>query len=180
MPIRLVVADDPRFAREALEDLLQPAPDFQVLARCQSGEETLHAVRQHRPDVLILAIHMPGKGGLQVLREMRQEKPPTQVVLLTESLNEDEVLQAMLLGVGGIVLREMTSQQLVGCIRKVHAGDQWLDRGTVGRAVETMLRREVAAREHAKDLTQSKIEVVELAAKSHCHRARADHDQGLR
>jgi DNA-binding NarL/FixJ family response regulator len=179
MPIRLLVADDPPFARKALEDLLQRAPDFQVLARCQSGEETLHAVRQHRPDVLILAIHMPGKGGLQVLREMRQEKLPTQVVLLTESLHEDEVLEAMLLGVGGIVLREMTSQQLVGCIRKVYAGDQWLDRATVGRAVESMLRREVAACERARGLTQRKIEVISLAANSRRHQARANHDQEL-
>jgi DNA-binding NarL/FixJ family response regulator len=157
MPIRLVIADDPPVVLEALQDLLQRVRDFQVLARCQSGEETLHAVRQHRPDVLILAIRMSGKGGLQVLREMRQEKLPTRVVFLTHSLNEDDVLEAMFLGVGGVVLREMTSQQLVGCLRKVYAGDQWLERDIVGRAVETMLRREVAAREHVKGLTQCKI-----------------------
>jgi DNA-binding NarL/FixJ family response regulator len=179
MPIRLVVADDPPFVREVLDDLLQRAPDFQVLARCESGEETLHAVRQHRPDVLILAIHVPGRGGLRVLREMRQDKLSTQVVLLTASLNEAEVLEAMLLGVGGIVLREMASQQLVGCIRKVYAGDRWLDRGTVGCAVETILQREVAARERAKGLTQRNIEVVSLAANGQRHQARANQNQGL-
>jgi DNA-binding NarL/FixJ family response regulator len=173
MPIRLVVADNHPLALEALEDLLQRATDFQVLARCQSGEETLQAVRQHRPDVLILAIHVPGRGGLRVLREMRQDKLSTQVVLLTASLNEAEVLEAMLLGVGGIVLREMASQQLVGCIRKVYAGDQWLERGTVGRAVETMLRREVAARQRAKDLRQRQMEMVPLAANSLRHKASA-------
>ena len=160
MPIRLVIADDHPLALGALQDLLQQAPDFEVLARCQSGEETLHAVRQHRPDILILAIRMPGKGGLEVLREMRQEKLPTRVVLLTESLNEDEVLEAMLLGVGGMVPKKMTSQQLVGCIRKVYEGDQWLERSTVGRAVEILLRREVAARQRAKGPTPRKIELV--------------------
>jgi len=179
MPIRLVVADDHPLALEALEDLLQRAPDFEVLVRCQSGQETLHAVGQHRPDVLILAIRMPGKGGLEMLREMRQEKLPTRVVLLTESLNEDEVLEAMLLGVGGVVLKEMASQQLVGCIRKVYAGDQWLERATVGRAVETMLRREVAARELAKGLTQRKIEIVPLAANGRRRKASTDKDQRL-
>jgi DNA-binding NarL/FixJ family response regulator len=173
MPIRLVLAEGHLSILEPVENLLQREPDFHIMARCQSGEETLHAVRQHRPDVLILAIHMPSKGGLEVLREMRREKLPTRAVLLTESLNEDEVLEAMLLGVGGIVLKETTSQQLVGCIRKVYAGDQWLERGTVGRAVETMLRREVAARQRAKDLRQRQMEMVPLAANSLRHKASA-------
>ena len=147
MPIRLVLADDHLLILEALEILLQREPDFHIVARCQNGEETLHAVRQHRPDVLILELHIPGKSGLEVLREMSQDKLPTRVVLLATPLHDDELLEALLLGVGGVVLTERTSQQLVGCIRKVYAGDQWLDSSTVGGAVETLLRREVAARE---------------------------------
>ena len=147
MPIRLVLADDHLLILEALEILLQREPDFHIVARCQNGEETLHAVRQHRPDVLILELHIPGKSGLEVLREMSQDKLPTRVVLLATPLHDDELLEALLLGVGGVVLTERASQQLVGCIRKVYAGDQWLDSSTVGGAVETLLRREVAARE---------------------------------
>jgi DNA-binding NarL/FixJ family response regulator len=152
MPIRLVLSDDHLLILEALEILLQREPDFHIMARCQNGEETLHAVRQHRPDVLILELHIPGKSGLEVLREMSQDKLPTRVVLLTSSLHDDELLEALLLGVGGVVLTERTSQQLVGCIRKVYAGDQWLDSSTVGGAVETLLQREMAARELSSDL----------------------------
>jgi DNA-binding NarL/FixJ family response regulator len=164
MAIRLVLATDYLCVREALEALLQQEPDIHILAHGQSGEEILHTMRQHRPDVLILAIGMPGKGGLEVLREMRQAQLPGQVVLLAESLNDDDVLEAMLLEVEGMVLNEVTSPQLVGCIRKVYAGDHWLERGTVGRAVETMLRREAAARERAKGLTPREIEVLSRVA----------------
>jgi DNA-binding NarL/FixJ family response regulator len=164
MPIRLVLADDYLCILQALENLLQREPDFHIVARCQSGEETLHAVRQHRPDILILDLRIPGKDGLEVLREMRREKLPTRVVLLTAPLHDDQLLEAMRLGVGGVVLKERASQQLVGCIRKVYAGDQWLERGTVGGAVETLLRREVAARELARGLR---------------HKAIADPDQEL-
>jgi DNA-binding NarL/FixJ family response regulator len=157
MPIRLVLADGHLFIFEALENLLQREPDFHIMARCQSGEETLHALRQHRPDVLILDLRIPGKDGLEVLREMRQEELPTRVVLLTAPLNNDELLEAMFLGVGGVVRKERTSQQLVGCIRKVYAGDQWLESCTVGGAVETLLRREVAARELARGLDNKAI-----------------------
>jgi two-component system, NarL family, nitrate/nitrite response regulator NarL len=147
MPIRLVLADDHLLIHEALESLVQREPDFHIVARCQNGEETLHAVRQHRPDVLILELRIPGKSGLEVLRGMGQDKLPTRVVLLTTPLHGDELLEALLLGVEGVVLIERTSQQLVGCIRKVYAGDQWLDSSTVGGAVEILLQREVAARE---------------------------------
>jgi DNA-binding NarL/FixJ family response regulator len=164
MPIHLVVADDPLFILEPLENLLQREPDFHVVARCQSAEETLHAVRQHRPDVLILTLRIPGKDGLEVLREMHKEKLPTRVVLLMAPLNEDELLEAVLLGVRGVVLKERTLQQLVGCIRQVYAGDQWLESCTVGCAVEKLLRREVAARGRARGVGNKAI---------------AERDQGL-
>jgi DNA-binding NarL/FixJ family response regulator len=78
---------------------------------------------------------------------MRQAKLPTRVVLLTDALHDDALLEAMLLGIGGVVVpNARPSQQLVACIRKVYAGDQWLECGTVGGAVEILLRREIAAR----------------------------------
>jgi two-component system, NarL family, nitrate/nitrite response regulator NarL len=154
MTIHLVLAGD---HTRVLENLVPREPDFQVVARCQRGEEALHAVRQHGPDVLILDLCMLGKDGLEILREMRQEQLPTRVVLLTASLHDEAVLEAVLLGVGGVVLHEMTMPQLVGCLRKVYAGDPWLESGIVGRMVETMLRREVAARELALSLCHEAI-----------------------
>jgi two-component system, NarL family, nitrate/nitrite response regulator NarL len=164
MRIYLVLAADPLFLLEPLENLLQRESDIHVVARCQSAEETLHAVRQHRPDVLILALHKPGTDGLEVLRAMRKEKLPTPVVLLVAPLNEDELLEAVLLGVEGVVLQEKTLQQLGACIRKVYVGDQWLDSCTVSCAVEKLLRREIAARELSRGV---------------CNEAIADGDQGL-
>jgi DNA-binding NarL/FixJ family response regulator len=152
MPIHLVLAHNDLFLLEPLENLLQREPDFHVVARCQSAEETLHAARQDRPDVLLLALDIPGKDGLAVVREMHKEKLPTRVVLLMAPLNEDEILEAMLLGVGGVVLKETALHQLAACIRKVYVGDQWLDSCTVGCVVENLLRRELAARELSQGL----------------------------
>jgi two-component system, NarL family, nitrate/nitrite response regulator NarL len=157
MPIHLVLAADPLFLLEPLENLLQREPDFHLVARCQSAEATLHAIRQHRPDVLILDRRIPGKDDLEVLREMRKEKLRTRVVLLIAPLNADELLEAVLLGVGGVVQKERTLQELGGCIRKVYAGDQWLDSCTVGCVVENLLRRELAARERARSIGNKAI-----------------------
>lgn len=164
MSIRLVLADDHPPILQGLTLLLRQEPDLEVLAVCRDGEETLHAVRQLQPDVLILDILMPGKDGLAVLRELRQLEIPTRVILLTAAIDEDNLLEAMRLGVGGVVLKEMAVPLLIQCVRKVYAGDQWLERHSIGRAMEKMLRREAGTREVAKLLTPRELEIVRLAA----------------
>ena len=164
MPIGLVLADDHPIVLDGLEHLFRLEQDFKVLARCRDSEETLQAVRKHRPDVLILDIRMPGMGGLEVLRQVKKERLPTRVVLLTAALDDDDALEAIRLRVSGVVLKEMAPRLLVQCIRKVHAGGQWLEKRSFGRVMETMLRRESGARQMAEVLTPREIEIVRLVA----------------
>lgn len=164
MPIRLVLADDHPFILDGVENLCRQEKDLNVLARCLNGEETLEAVRKHRPDILVLDIRLPKMDGLDVLRHMKQEQLPTKVVLLTAAVDENEMVEALRQGVSGVVLKEMAPQLLVQCIRKVHAGEQWLERRSVGRALEKMMRREAGARQLAGLLTPREIEIVRMVA----------------
>ena len=174
MAIRVVLADDHPIVLDGLETLFRMEQDIQVLARCVNGEEALRAVRQHRPDILILDIRMPAKDGLEVLREMQGDEIPTQVVLLTVALDEDETVEALRLGVRGVVLKEMAPQMLIQCVRKVHAGEQWVERRSVGRAVEKLLRREAGAREVAGVLTPREIQIVRMVAAGRRNKEIAD------
>jgi DNA-binding NarL/FixJ family response regulator len=164
MPIRLVLADDHPLVLDGLENLFRTEEDIQVIARCINGVETLQAVREHLPDVLVLDIRMPVKDGLEVVRELRKEKLPTRVVLLTAVLEERELLEAMRLGVQGIVLKEMAPQMLLRCIRKVHAGEQWIELRSAKQALEKLLRREAGTREVAAILTPQEMTIVRLVA----------------
>jgi DNA-binding NarL/FixJ family response regulator len=164
MAIRVVLADDHPIILDGLEILFRMERDIQVVARCVNGAEALQAVRLHRPDILILDIRMPGKDGLAVLREMKADGLPTQAVLLTVALDEEDALEALRLGVRGVVLKEMAPQMLVQCVRKVHAGEQWLERRSVGRALEKLLWREAGTREVAGVLTPREIEIVRMVA----------------
>ena len=165
MPIRLLLADDHHLILDGLENLFRLEEDFQVLARCTNGEETLRAVRQHRPDILILDIRMPGKDGLTIAREIQSEGLPVRIVLLTAELDEDQLLEALLLGVQGIVLKEMAPQLLVQCVRKVQNGEQWLERNSTKVALEKMLKRAAGAREMAGLLTVRELDLIRLIAK---------------
>lgn len=164
MPITLVLADDHPLILNGLESLFRMEGDFEVLASCSHGGEAMDAVRSHRPDVAVLDVRMPGMTGLDIVREMRSEKLPCRTVLLTAALDEDETVEAARLAVDGVVLKEMASQLLVQCIRKVHAGEQWIERHSTQQALEKMLRRESGAIEASSVLTAREIDLVRLAA----------------
>ena len=164
MPIRLVVADDHPLILEALQQLFGLEDDFQLLACCRTGTETIQAVKNLQPDVLVLDIRMPDQDGLAVLREMHQEHSSTRVVLLTVGLEEKQALEAIRLGVQGVVLKEMASHLLVQCVRKVHAGGQWLERHSASRALATMLRHQEGTRDVTGLLTPRELEIMRLAA----------------
>jgi len=163
MAIRLVLADDHPIVLNGLESLFHLEPDFEVVARCVNGEETVAAVRRHRPDVLILDVHMPRKDGIEVLRELERDQLRTRVVLLAAALEEHEVLEALRLGARGMVLKELAPQLLVQCVRKVHAGGQWLEKQLSARALGTLVRWEGDGRDAKRDLTPRERDIVVMA-----------------
>jgi DNA-binding NarL/FixJ family response regulator len=160
--VSLVVADDHRIVLEGLVQLFRLEPDFRVLARCTNGEETLEAVRRHRPDVLVLDVRMPGKDGLAVLRDIVGDKLPTRVVLLTAALDEDGVVEAIRLGAWGLVMKEMAPGTLVQCVREVHAGERWLDNRSVVRALEKIARREAGVARVSGLVTPRELEIIRM------------------
>ncbi|HEY6842888.1 MAG TPA: response regulator transcription factor, partial [Thermoanaerobaculia bacterium] len=117
--IKLVLADDHRIILEGLEQLFRREGDFEIAATATTGEDALAAVRQHRPQVLVLDIRMPKGDGLWVLKQIHSEKLQTRVVLLTATLDEDEVLEAMQSGVSGLVLKEAAAVNLVDTVKRV-------------------------------------------------------------
>lgn len=165
MTVRIVLADDHRIILEGLEQLLRRERDFQVLATCTNGEEALDAVRLHRPDVLVLDVQMPRLGGLGVLKKIHEDESlETRVVLLTASLEEEQVLEAMQHGLWGLVLKESAAVSLVQCVRTVARGERLLDPTTVGRALDKIMRRQQAMREVAEVLSPRETEVVRMVA----------------
>lgn len=162
MAIRIVIADDHPVVLKGLSQLCGEEEDFDVVAECTDGIEAIAAVRGKHPDVLVLDLKMPRKNGLDVLRDIFADESRPAIVLLTASLSDAEVLQAMRLGVRGVFLKEMPPALLIQCIRKVHAGGQWLEKESVGRALDRMLKQEEASQKVRDALTQREMEVLKL------------------
>jgi DNA-binding NarL/FixJ family response regulator len=164
MSIRLVLADDHPLILDSLEGLFRLEEDIEVVARCSDGVQAVEAVERLEPDVLILDLRMPVADGLYVLGALRDLGSPTWVVLLAGSVEDRELVECLRLGVRGVVLKEMAPRLLVQCVRKVYAGDVWVENRSITRAVDLMLLREAGARESAEHLTPREIEVVQMVA----------------
>ncbi|HEV8676341.1 MAG TPA: response regulator transcription factor [Methylomirabilota bacterium] len=165
MAISLLLADDHPLILQGLQNLFGREPDFTVVGQCRTGDEALDGLRRHWPDILLLDLRMPGTDGLAVLRQMKEEKMATRVVLLTAALDEEDVLEAMRLGVRGVVLKEMAPRLLVQCIRKVHAGGEWLETRSFSRALDKLLKREARPGDMATILTARELEIARMVAR---------------
>lgn len=174
MPIRLLLADDHPIVLDGLEQLFRLSRDFAVVGRCRDGEETLRALRRFRPDVLVLDVRMPRGDGLEVLRVLQKEALPTRVVLLTADLEETQMLAALQLGVGGIVLKEMAPRLLIDAVREVHAGGRWLDKEFTNRALEKLLGQGPESRQAEPLLTPRELEIVRMISRGLRNRAIAE------
>ncbi len=161
-PIRLALADDHPIVLDGLAQLFRLEEDFEVVARCRDGEETLRLLRERPVDVLVLDLKMPGTDGLAVLAAIREEKLAGKVLVLTAAIDDDQLARALHLGVSGVVLKEVAPQILVQAVRTVHAGGLWLDE-SFGRTLDRLVHRGAAARETAKVLTRRELEIVRMA-----------------
>src|SRR5947208_10649364 len=142
--IRIVVADDHPIFRDGLCRLLALEEDFEVVAQAQDGRQVLEILQQLEPDILLLDLKMPGLDGLATLQRLQAARNKTRVIVLTASDDKNEFVQAMTLGTSGIVLKQTATELLIKSIRKVHAGEIWLDSHTTAAVIRQFVAAEEA------------------------------------
>src|SRR5882672_5912527 len=128
--VRIVIADDHPIVRDGLKKLLLLEDDFEIVGEAGDGREVLEKVQALDPDVLLLDLRMPNLDGLSALQALQQTNKRSKVIVLTASEDKNEFVQAMKLGCSGIVLKQTAPELIVKSIRKVHAGEIWLDSHT--------------------------------------------------
>ena len=130
LPVRVLIADDHPIVREGLRRLLSLEEDVEIVGEAGDGEATVAMVEKLDPDVVLLDLRMPGMDGFAALQRMQKLGRKTRVIVLTASEDKNEFVQAMKLGCSGIVLKQTAADLIIKSIRKVHAGEIWLDSHT--------------------------------------------------
>jgi DNA-binding NarL/FixJ family response regulator len=131
--IRVVLADDHPLIRDGIRSILHEEGDVEVVGESGNNDEVLQQCFQLSPDVLLLDLNLPGPSTIEVIRQIRAERPETKVMILT-GYDDDGYMRALVsAGVCGYVLKGEASSVVVRAIRAVAQGDTWLSRAIVDK-----------------------------------------------
>ncbi|MGC9543499.1 response regulator [Streptomyces sp. UG1] len=155
-PIRVFLLDDHEVVRRGLSDLLDAEPDICVVGDAANVEHALVRAPAVRPHVAVLDVRLPDGDGITVCRELRSRMPELAVLMLTSFDDEDALLDAIMAGASGYVLKQIKGSDLVSAVRTVASGQSMLDPATTARLMRS-LRTEPA---------QAPVEAPELAGLS--------------
>jgi DNA-binding NarL/FixJ family response regulator len=124
--IKVVIADDHALMREGLKHILQTVTDIQICAEATNGFETLQSIRSNPCDVLIMDLSMPGKGGMELIRQVKEEVPQIHILVLTMHEEHEYAARAIRAGALGYMTKEGAGTQLVIAIRRVATGRPYI------------------------------------------------------
>jgi two-component system nitrate/nitrite response regulator NarP len=123
---RLLLADDHPMIRTAIEVLLRET-SYEIVGAATSGAETLAAVEQLKPDVLLLDLQMPDGTGMDVFRELKAKGGAPRMIILTAAIDDASLMEAKSLGAPGMVLKSSDPAFVIECLDRVSRGGQWID-----------------------------------------------------
>jgi DNA-binding NarL/FixJ family response regulator len=168
--IRIFIVDDQLLVRQGIRALLEMDGNLQVVGEAEDGVEAIARLPSAAPDVLLLDIRMPGKSGLEVLRELSAQDalPPT--LILTTFDDADVVLDAIRAGARGFMLKDVSYRQLVAAIRAVAGGATVFQPAVTERLLRAADRVHVRTEQPSERLTGREVEVVRLMANGYSNK----------
>ena len=146
---RVLLVDDHALLRTGVANIINQEPDLHVVAEAENGVDAIRAYERHQPDVTLLDLRMPVMEGVEVVRQIRERDPRALVIILTTYDTDDEISRALKAGAKAYVLKDISADDLVGCIRNVLAGKTYLAPAAAARLAEGVTHVQLTPREMA-------------------------------
>ena len=124
--IKILIADDHPIVRAGIKQILADTPDMVASDEAGSGQEVLNLIRKKDYDVILLDISMPGRSGLEILKDLKKEKPKTSVLILSIYPEEQYAIRALKAGASGYLTKSSAPNELVSAIRKISNGSRYI------------------------------------------------------
>ncbi|OJV66641.1 MAG: DNA-binding response regulator [Clostridiales bacterium 38-18] len=171
--IKVLIADDHDLIRQGLKTIISYEPDLLVAGEARDGYEVLSLIGQYHPDVLLMDINMPGKNGIEVLKEIKGKHSTIKVVLLTVESDRRTILDAIEIGADGYVLKGSSTTELLEAIRCVYEDENYIDKSLV-----TLLFKKVSSSASQlkviSELSARDLEILTYLSKGMSNREIAD------
>ena len=163
--IRILIADDHAIVRTGLKALIEQHPDMRVIAEAATGDDAIVLAKQHRPDVAVLDIRMPGISGIEACRQIVKAELGTRVIILTSYAEDELLMSAIQAGAAGYVLKRIGDNELIHAIERVSKGEGMLDPSLTASVFQEV--RKASEGQHAQafsDLTPQELSVLLLVS----------------
>jgi NarL family two-component system response regulator LiaR len=161
--IRILVVDDHAVVRQGLCFLIGLKPGMEVVGEAADGIEAVHKAHSLQPDVILLDLVMPRKGGIEVIGEIKQRDPEARILVLTSFAEDDKVFPAIKAGALGYLLKDSAPEALLQAIREVYRGESSLH-PTIARKLIRELNQPSDLPPTEEPLTEREVEVLKLVA----------------
>lgn len=145
--IRVLIADDHPVVRSGLAMILEYASGIETIAEASTGTEAVQLFVQHQPDVVLMDLKMPEMGGVDAISTIRQTYPDARIIVLTTYDGDEDIYRGLQAGARGYLLKNVTRQELVEAIQRVHAGQKYIPAEVGARLAERMNSPQLTERE---------------------------------
>jgi DNA-binding NarL/FixJ family response regulator len=163
--IRLLCVDDHAVMRDGIAFALETQADMELVCEAVSGEEAVKMFRQFRPDVTLMDLQLPGMDGIRTIEVIRESFPKAKIIVLTTYSGDIQAHRALTAGAAGYLLKHMLRTDLLGTIRKVHAG---------GRSISPQIAIDLAEHIGTEPLSEREVEVLRSVSAGNTNKAVAD------
>jgi len=161
--IRILIADDHAIVREGQRALIETEPDMELVGEAADGLEAVQMARSLQPDVILLDLIMPRKGGIEAIQEIKAENPEARILVLTSFAEDEKVYSAIKAGALGYLLKDAAPQELLAAIRQVNQGEPSMP-PAIAHKLMLELQRSSDLPLTEEPLTKREVEVLQLVA----------------
>jgi DNA-binding NarL/FixJ family response regulator len=160
-PIRVFLLDDHEIVRRGVKDMLEAEGDIEVIGEAGTASSALARIPALRPDVAVLDVRLPDGDGVTVCREIRSQLPEVACLMLTSFADDDALMDAVMAGAAGYVLKQIRGTDLVGAVRTVATGQSMLDSRAASQLM-ARLRGQSVKQDPLAGLTAQEKRILEL------------------
>ena len=162
--ITVLLVDDHEVVRKGLRASLEARSDFMVVAEADSGEAAVSLASEHVPDVVLMDLIMPGMGGVEAARKVKNISPRTHIIVLTSYHEDEHIFPALQAGATSYILKDVKMNELAKAIKGAAQGEATLDARVATRVIQELHGARHAERRLVTTLTDRELQILKLIA----------------
>jgi DNA-binding NarL/FixJ family response regulator len=160
---KIAIVEDSKIVREGFASFVNADPDLKCVCTCGTAEEALDQIPKHKPDVVLMDIHLPKLSGIECTERLKQQMPGLQIIMVTVYEDPERTFKALRAGACGYLLKRSTPEELISAIHEVRQGGVPMTREIARKVIATLQKPTTAAAE-VEALSARELEILELLA----------------